>query len=678
MVPLGYGVRSTAGKCGESSVSLSTLPTPSHDHGPARRPADTSAPRPPLPSCDPHETWALCAPALTQRSRIRLAERRGGRASDGTYRVQYPARLARPLSAHATRAPAQPAAIHVYDEHGQTRMWPLDLDAHDRTTDQLAQVTADLHTLRQLLDDIGALYLVDHAHGGAHVYVLLEYAVGMETLTRLTLALGQLLPSLDPSPVRNATDGLITVPGSAHRLGGHRQLETDLEETEDLLSNPGTPDTALMLLERSLAPQLRAVREQDDARAANARDARRANGETDLLTPADIKATITAGQGRSMSLRYSELAITGDWRAHDFPSPSEARRGVLMSAISVGFTETEVRRRISDGTWPGLHALFAHKGLSRIHDEYQRAAEEITRRERRSSATSQNTDDHVDMNRPTHSGGRALSHHQAVRTWRTLLAQHGAAEYPGTQGWPALLVLRALAKASHLTASLEVEVGCRWIELATGLSRSTVAATLRALASAPDPWITHQQAARGRRADRYRLRIPERHREHAHTPAWIPGKAHALRPAFTVLGTPAALLYEALEHQYGTASTAHLARVTGLSRDARREGLLTLHAHGLIEPGPDADTWTITATDADLDRLAEQLGATAARAARHERHRTERRIWHAKLDAFTAQTRAARSRSIRYARTVTDPQQDEIERTLAAIRSDASPPPLAA
>src|SRR5699024_2852098 len=131
----------------------------------------------------------------------------------------YPRRREFPLS---SIAPSKPAAVPVYDKDGFTRMLPLDLDAHDRTAEQVAAVGRDLVGLKSLLDDAGFLYLSDRAHGGCHLYLLLEMPISADEARTLVTALCARFETLDPSPVRSASDGLITVPGSVHARGGHR------------------------------------------------------------------------------------------------------------------------------------------------------------------------------------------------------------------------------------------------------------------------------------------------------------------------------------------------------------------------------------------------------------------------------------------------------------------------
>lgn len=648
MLPPEYGGRAVAGKHDTTGVSR-----------------DASA-------ATPEQTWQLALPLLNTRPLLRLANRR--RTS-----VAYPARGARRAADYHATPPRQPAAIHVYDSQGHTRFLPLDLDAHDRTPEQTATVDADLATLCALLEDCGITYLADRAHGGAHVYALLADPISASEARTLAEALARRLPSLDPSPTRSAASGLITIPGSAHRLGGHRELTCDLEQARAIATGPHSPTSALRRLRTALAGELRTLAHEDAQRGADAREHARTTGATSTLAAtipdADVQALTATGLGRHMSPRCAQLATAGDWRTAGYPSPSEARRAVLMSAIATGLTEIDVRARMLDGRWPGLRSMFDHKGLHRLTDEYRRAAEEIHRREHAprppGAVTRPDTAVRPDTSAPTHTGGRentptrqAPSHdtYAQIRIWTTLATRHAPTEYRGAASWSVQMALRSLGQAASMVGSTVIAMGVRWHSLATDRARTDAARILRELADEPDPWITLVARGRGILADEYRLRIPDRHAHSIDTLRWRRGKTQAVRPAFTVLGTPTALLYEAIEHGHGT-SRARLARATGLSDDAYRDARDTALAYGLIT-GNDHDGYELAANDADLERLAEALGALEARSRRIAQHRHERALYWKQLDQLH------RSRPwIRHVRDVEDPDP-EIDALLTQMRLD--------
>lgn len=617
----------------------------------------------------PTETWQLALAALNQRPLIRLADRRG----DG---IAYPRRLARKATTYATAAPTQPAAIHVYDPAGFTRLIPLDLDAHDRTAEQVAAVEADLEAATTLLERCGLVHLVDRAHGGAHIYVLLEDPLSADDVRTLADALAQRLPTLDTQPVRGASDGLITIPGSAHRFGGHRQLTVSAATARATVAGPHSPAQAIQQLRMALADEIRALLDEDRARAEERRSAAREAGSRDPLTSqipdADVQAVVVRGIGRHMSSTCAELARSGDWRSYGYPSASEARRAVLMSAVATGLTETDVRARMlgSSPEWPGLRSLFDHKGLHRLRDEYARAAAEIARRERASEGRSIVTRDDTavtsDTSAKTHTGGRAAtpSAHDTygtIRTWISLVEYYAASDYLGAGGWNSQMALRALGQAASMVGSTVTAMGVRWHAVATATSRSDAAAQLRALAAEPDPWITLISRGRGIYADQYELRIPDRHKHALDELRWRPGKTQAVRPVFAVLGKTTGLFFEAIER--GATTRARIALVTGLRDDAYREARETALAYGLVT-GNDRDGYTLAADSAELERLAAVLGAVEARTRQIHQHRRERAAYWARLE----QLRTSRPwiRLVRDVREV-DP---EIEALIDRIRLD--------
>lgn len=614
----------------------------------------------------PAEAWSRFAHLLAGRKRMRLAETR-------TRRIEYPRRREMPLS---PTAPSKPAAVHVYDERGFTRMIPLDLDAHDRTAEQTSAVDADAEQLRALLDECGCTYLSDQAHGGRHLYVLLEEPASADDARTVVTALARRFATLDPSPVYSADSGLITVPGSAHARGGHRQLTTDEVTARRIEAGLRTPAGALRRLRTALAPEVRQLLDEDRHRGEAQREARRAAGAHRTFDAQEQLVVSQRFTGRVMSSRLAQLARDGDWRALEYPSPSEARAAVLMSAIAVGMTETDIRARMLDGTFPGLRSLFSHKGLHRLRDEYDRAITELHRRETRDPRRRSDDADGSDTSPRTHTGagGRAITDasidpHGFIRCWRTLVHQHSPTQYPGSPGWKYQLVLRALAMNAHMRGVIETASGIRWIAVATGYSEETVALTLRELAGELDPWIVQTKRAQGVLANEYRLRIPDRHRDSAERIRWVRGKAQAIRPVFTVLGTPSALAYEAVE-QGRASSYRELIERTGLGRDAAREAVSILASWGLIR-GDSAGGWHLTSTEEELERLAERLGAIAVRAGRIARHRKERQRWREKLEEFELLRSSRRPPATRFLRDLEDMPAD-VEEMLDWMRQEAA------
>lgn len=583
MLPPEYGGRGPVGNYGEPGVSPHTPTT--------------------LP---PELSWILTAPVIAGQTRMRL----GKKQRDN--RVSYPAGTERDLT---RELPSKPAAVRLYSNAGYCNVLALDFDAKDRTPEQIADVAYDVFQTEALLDQSGAWFLTDHAHGGTHVYVLLEQPLPFLEARELVEAMAQRWATLDPSPHQSIARGCITVPGSAHKNGGHRSLTISERSLRERVNGLRTPNRALRQLRLTFRDEILVVQAKRAAHAA--------------AEPHSTPVVYEAGAGRVMGRKYLSLALEGDWTAYGYDSPSEARWAVLWSAMATGLSREDVAARMSDGRWAGLWALHTHR-----HDPWTTFTGDWTRMEPLFTASNNNQDSSVhtsDTSANSHTGGPSVHDtHGVIRTWRSLLHTVEAHEFPGAKGWTRRLLLRAVAKQSHEVGSTLTATGVRGLSLATGASPQTVAALLRELSTQNDPWITLTARAHGREAAAYELRIPDRYADAAEAVRWIRGKAQALRPAFEQLGAPAALAYEAIEHGHGS-SPVTIQNRTGLSRTAVTDALTTLAGWNLIDGDATAGYW-LTSTDADLERLAERFGITHARATKIANYRAQRRIWWAYLD----------------------------------------------
>lgn len=583
MLPPEYGGRATVGKYGEPGVS---------PHTPATLPPELS--------------WTLTAAVIAGQRRMRLGKKQREN------RLSYPASTERDLT---EELPTKPAAVRLYTNAGHCSVLALDFDAKDRTPEQTADVAYDVFQAEALLDQAGAWYLIDHAHGGAHIYVLLEKPMPFLEARELVDAMAERWATLDPSPHHSIASGCITVPGSAHKHGGHRELTISERSLRERVAGLRTPARALRRLRLTFRDEILVVQAKRAAKAAH--------------EPHSTPTVYEAGAGRVMGRKYLSLALEGDWAAYGYDSPSEARWAVLWSAMATGLSREDVAARMSDGRWAGLWELHSHRP-----DPWATLSGDWGRMEPLFNASNdaQDNSGHTsDTSANSHRGGPSVHDtHGVIRTWRSLLHEVEATEFPGARGWTRRLLLRAIAKQSHEVGSTLTATGVRGLSLATGTSPQTVAALLRELAHEKDPWITLTARARGREAAAYELRIPSRYADVVETVRWIRGKAHALRPVFEQLGSPAALVYEAIEHGHGSSPITIQSR-TGLSRTAVTDALTTLASWNLIAGDATAGYW-LTSTDADLERLAERLGITHARATKIATYRAQRRIWWAYLE----------------------------------------------
>src|SRR5699024_5477209 len=408
-------------------------------------------------------------------------------------------------------------------------------------------------------------------------YVLLEQPLAFLEARELVEAMAQRWATLDPSPHQSIARGCITVPGSVHKLGGHRQLTISERSLRERVDGLRTPARALRRVRLTFRDEIRLVQAKRAATAA--------------AEPHSTPVVYTAGAGRVLGEKCLSLALEGDWASYGYDSPSEARWAVLWSAMATGLSREDVAARMSDGRWPGLWALHAH----RPHP-WRSFAGDWTRMEPLVRAKNEAQGDSVhtsDTSAISHTGEPSVhDSHGVIRTWRSLLHEVETREFPGARGWARRLLLRAIAKQSHEIGSTLTATGIRGLSLATGTSPETVAQLLRELSQQDDPWIALRARAHGREAAAYELRIPYRYADTAQTVRWIRGKAHALRPVFEQLGAPAALVYEAIEHGHGS-SPATLQHRTGLSRNATSDALTTLLGWKLID-GNNADGYWLT------------------------------------------------------------------------------------
>jgi hypothetical protein len=183
-----------------------------------------------------------------------------------------------------------------------------------------------------------------------------------------------------------------------------------------------------------------------------------------------------------------------------------------------------------------------------------------------------------------------------------------------------------MGEAAHKTGSRHVAFGTRSLAVATGTEFSSVAAVLRRLAADPDGWIDLIEPARGENADLYALTIPSDLASTAGDRRWDRGVAHALRPAFRVLGQVPAFVFEALEAGRATSVTT-LVPTTGLSRSAVAEAVDVLCAHGLVDRTPTG----LVPRPEHLRAVAERVGALEQVSEQLRNYARQRQIWHAYL-----------------------------------------------
>lgn len=542
--------------------------------------------------------WAALAPLLAARPRVRISRDRGR---------TYPLRGERPLTGVV---PAQPAAVHLYDDAGMAHALVVDLDVSRGGHDQ---VVADSDQLRNLIEQCGGQVIVDESPSrGRHLYLPLAQPVPFLDARDLAVDLAALLPSMDVKPNHNPTAGLIRPPGSVHPHGGHQILIGPLSAAVAT----GTSRNPAAVWDQLRATIPRRLRASDPAAAA----------------PGDSEPINGRSSGpRPMGTDYLGIAATGVYDPAQHASPSEARQAVLTAAANAGLSLTDVLGRIAGGIWPGLAAFYAryqpgdrtravradwHKAAAylRKHPAQRRGAEHV-RKSLTSGPSSHPPGGESGISR------ESPEEYRFIRSWWWAL-RVSADRWPGRPGLARQMVLRAVGEAAMKTGSRYVAFGTRSLSIAAGVDQSTAAAHLRELRDEPDPFIDLIENDRGLAGDLYQLRIPDGLAGRADRAAWPAGRMHALRPAFRELGLPAAAIYEALETADGAATSFELGRTAGVGRSTGYEALETLAAWNLARPD-GRGRWQIVATTC-LERLAERWGVLDTIRVRIARHRAER------------------------------------------------------
>jgi hypothetical protein len=552
--------------------------------------------------------WRAVTPSIAGTAHVRIS-RDGGRT--------YPARHARPLPADP---PGQPCTVPLYDPGAAIgRMLALDLDpARGRgAADSAAQVSVQADAIARLLARLGGRCVTDVApSGGRHVLVLFAAALPWRELRDLARAMALRFPAVDVAPM-SSLGGQISPPGSRHKSGGWRTLTSPLQDARAAAGQPNGPEVWNALL-AEFAAELRQSSAAADLEAAE-------------LDDTGVPWLPRLG-GRAPLGELDHTARTGEWDRSRYPGRSEARMAVLAAAAARGWHLADVRAAVASGAWRGLDRLYERRSepgrMDRLLPYEWRKAVDLAGGEEnvRSWHTS-------DLNpRPPVRPIDGADMYGQIRRWMTAVAC--ALEDPervrqwGGRVIAVRLVLLALGQAAMVSGSDVVEFGCRNLALHAALSHRTVARVLELLRNEPDPLIDLVSPRRLARADRYALRIPDRYADSVRWRRRRAGRIDAVHPVFFVLGGATALAYQALDQ--AEARGAEVARAARLSASATSAALRALAEHGLAERCGNG--WRRGA--ADLDDIAESIGAADLYRERKARYKQDRESWRSRLRAY--------------------------------------------
>jgi DNA-binding transcriptional ArsR family regulator len=495
-----------------------------------------------------------------------------------------------------SRRPELPAAVRTYDSTGETRTVSFDLDC--KKAGARAAVLRDFERLAGWLDEAGCSWLADESSsGGRHVYVLLDHN---RTMTELSPVLRELrasgaLPTLDPSPMCNLTEGCIRPPGSTHRLGGYQRLLTSLSRAYRTVASPTTASAWRAFL--SLLPAMGRV-------------------EVDLRAPA--RDGVTTGPARPLAPAYDAIARTGRHDTARYPSPSEARAAVLLHALCRGWTSAEIAREVKTGAWSGLRSLYEqHYGR---HYADRAIAADVGR------ALAHHDElpfrgFHTSAKRPRAGGGKA-ARLQLLRWTAAVRLALSDGRWDSSLATEQLLV--ALGDASRRSQSIYIAFGCRHLSMGAGttMDHSTAARLLKRLASEDDPFVLLIESDRGIDADVYELRIPDAYLDRLPSDDALPAPPRGVHPAFALLERPIYRLYTVLERLDRPVGPSVLASEARVALSTVYKHLPAMAQAGLVARHRDG---TVTARAAKaLTRFARKYGVAARLAATVTRWRTER------------------------------------------------------
>jgi len=557
---------------------------------------DTPAPTS-RPGHSPEELWALFAPALAGRERIRVRTARGQYRDGGRLRPEV--------------LPVQPAAVLIFDSKARARCLVLDLDAKIAGR---SQVLLDSRHVSELMTRAGLPVLVDESpNGGRHVYLPLQKPISADEALEAGRALRSILPSLDLAPLSNASTGAIRPPGSAHPLGGHQMLVTELADATAAVFMPGS-STAWARFQ-ALLPH------------SGASSAPR-------TTPGRLSAVPDLSAARPALEPYLSILRTGAFDTSAYATPSEARFAALCHLLRRGWSAQDIARAAAAGTFPGLFKLLTRNRnrLQALNSELGRATQKLTSTFDRPADQTGHTREHQHpRSGPPCTQREHSSEYAFLRSWWTA-ARHTGRLRKGTSSLVDRSVLQALGALAQMKGSRYVDVGCRSLAQAACFDHSTVARSLKRLAIESDSHIVLLQASEetdGQQGDLYELVIPAAHALGALSDPWSPGFIERIHPAFLELTRASRYVYAAFS-EHGRTSQ-ELLRDAGVARESFRVALAELAAHGLAREVPGG--WV--RGYATLNQVARRTGADRRAELVRERHLVERRAWRA-LKGLTA------------------------------------------
>ncbi|KZF02661.1 hypothetical protein A2J03_28470, partial [Rhodococcus sp. EPR-157] len=552
----------------------------------------------------PDRLWHRFAPILAARRSMRLYDpttRKYGSAG--------------PLT---VKRPALPSAVPLF-VHGRARVVALDFDTKHHSHDA---VSADVTRVLAWLDECGGRAVVDKStSGGRHVLIPLApgKTVSADEIRPLLRLLTVRLPTLDITPMTNAKAGCITVPGSACKEGGHRELvDLDPAAAFDILTI-GSDAGTLARLEALLGGIGRTPITPAEAYI-------RTETVTERVVGAGHDARLHPRFCRSTPPPHSvvEFARTGRLDSSRWPSRSEARQSVITHAVLGGASAADILTRAAATHWAGLRAAYAH---------YAEPARAIRRDADRALdwAASTLPDPVRDTgHKQKHTGG---AYDPVLRSWLIHAQTWVTSEFSHRRDrWTTHAVVQALAWAAAVSGQIiegvpTVGVGGRSLSIAAGmLPESTVWSVLERLRDMEGAPVLLIERGVGQNPDRYALvPTPAGRAASAAGPeaATEAAEVESVHPAWSVIGWRHRILYNAVSAAPEPMTPEALFTAVGIGRTSGYEALVDLRIAGLLT----VENAQVSIGPVDLDDIGHRHGLTGAIRARIVRHRAERIVW---------------------------------------------------
>lgn len=559
------------------------------------------------------------------------------------------------------KLPTLMAAVYLYTQNRRTTLLALDFDtkAHGN-----AQVDADFAQALAWLSACGARVITDRStNGGRHILVPLAIGTtaSFAEIQPLMRQLKARLPSLDPKPTQNPSDGCISVPGTPCAGGGYRILDGPLGEAVNALTERSDPRllpalyAALGALpttpaHRSLLPEPATIGIGDDQRLPE-------HSRWNKPLPSDV----------------AEFAATGHLVRSAWASPSEARMSVVLNAVLRGYSLADIRAQAAPGRpWAGLGEAYRTK--YGIHADPQ-LARDVRKALDYASTLAVKANPAAHRYKYTQSPGPKGSRRNEPHTrWLAYALAWADREFAGNPlRWTVRDVFQALAIKAAVAGEMKsgtpvVGVGGRALSLSAGLLSATatfeVLRRTRDMVGAP---IVLVRPRIGRDADFYALTTAN--------PAHIPSTpldrviVADVHPAWSVLGRQHRAIYELIAYT-GLTRPGDIYAAAKVSARTGQLSIAALSTAGLITRAGH----TVTAGATTLDDIADAHRLDEVQAERIARYRGERAAWHAWL-ALREQLRGITPDDVEHAQASSAAADVVLEREyLDAVMADGPPP----